>query len=466
MTQRSLSWTPGNFDVAVERRGDGTIFIRPRLQLSSYPVRVTDRLEYWAEYAPERTFVARRDATGAWQRFSYAEVLSRVRSIAAGLAARSLSKERPIAILSGNSIEHLLMALAAMYVGVPHVPVSPPYSQVSSDLGKLRYVLKLLTPGLVVAFGSSKFERAIAEVVDRDVEVIADTSTIAGRAATTLQALEKQGTAEQAESAHASVGPDTIAKFLILYRDFSESHRLDRMRADFVANASHELRTPLASISGFIDTLRGPAKDDVTARDRFLGIMQEQATRMSRLIDDLLSLSRLEMRSLTDEAMVLDLVSVADEAIDSMQPVASESGVEIERHFAGGPFLIRGMRDEIIQIVENLVENACKYGKQGKRGVLEIKQRKIDDTGEVILSVSDFGPGIDAEHLPRLTERFYRASANSGSVQKGTGLGLAIVKHIATRHRGRLSISSQLGKGSTFAIYLPQYTGPDVYGSN
>ena len=215
MTQRSLSWTPGNFDVAVERRGDGTIFIRPRLQLSSYPVRVTDRLEYWAEYAPERTFVARRDATGAWQRFSYAEVLSRVRSIAAGLAARPLSKERPIAILSGNSIEHLLMALAAMYVGVPHVPVSPPYSQVSSDLGKLRYVLKLLTPGLVVAFGSSKFERAIAEVVDRDVEVIADTSTIAGRAATTLQALEKQGTAEQAESAHASVGPDTIAKFLL-----------------------------------------------------------------------------------------------------------------------------------------------------------------------------------------------------------------------------------------------------------
>ncbi len=259
---------------------------------------------------------------------------------------------------------------------------------------------------------------------------------------------------------------DTIAKFLILFRDFSESHRLDRMRADFVANASHELRTPLASISGFIDTLRGPAKDDVTARDRFLGIMQEQATRMSRLIDDLLSLSRLEMRSLTDEAMVLDLVSVADEAIDSMQPVASESGVEIERHFAGGPFLIRGMRDEIIQIVENLVENACKYGKQGKRVVLEIKQRKIDDTGEVILSVSDFGPGIDAEHLPRLTERFYRASANSGSVQKGTGLGLAIVKHIATRHRGRLSISSQLGKGSTFAIYLPQYTGPDVDGSN
>ena len=251
-----------------------------------------------------------------------------------------------------------------------------------------------------------------------------------------------------------------ISKCLILFRDFSESRRLDRMRADFVANASHELRTPLASISGFIDTLRGPAKEDEKARDRFLGIMQEQATRMSRLIDDLLSLSRLEMRSLTDDATVLDLVSVTNEAIDSMQPVASESNVEIERHFAEGPFIIRGMRDEIIQVVENLVENACKYGKQGKKVVVEIKRRSIDGASEIILSVRDFGPGIDAEHLPRLTERFYRAASTSGSAQKGTGLGLAIVKHIVTRHRGRLSISSQLGKGSTFAIYLPPYADP------
>ncbi len=215
MTQRSLSWTPSNFDVAVERRRDGTIFITPRAQLSSYPVRVTDRLEYWAERAPERTFVARRDATGVWQRLSYTDALARVRSIAAGLATRRLSPDRPIVILSGNSIEHLLLALAAMYVGIPYIPVSPAYSQVSSDLGKLRYVLKLLTPGLVVAFGSSKFERAINETVDRDVEVIADTSTIAGRAAITLQALENEGSAEQAENAHASVGPDTIAKFLL-----------------------------------------------------------------------------------------------------------------------------------------------------------------------------------------------------------------------------------------------------------
>ncbi len=257
-----------------------------------------------------------------------------------------------------------------------------------------------------------------------------------------------------------------MAKSLILIRDFSDSRRLDRMRADFVANASHELRTPLASISGFVDTLRGPAKDDAKARDRFLGIMQEQASRMSRLIDDLLSLSRLEMRSMTDDATILDLVSVTNEAIDSMQPVATESEVEIERQFGNGPFVIRGMRDEIIQVVENLVENACKYGKQGKKVVVEIKQRTIDGSSEITLSVRDFGPGIDAEHLPRLTERFYRASSNSGPLQKGTGLGLAIVKHIITRHRGRLSISSQLGKGSTFAIYLPVYTDPDTKTNN
>jgi two-component system, OmpR family, phosphate regulon sensor histidine kinase PhoR len=244
-------------------------------------------------------------------------------------------------------------------------------------------------------------------------------------------------------------------RYLIMFRDISESRKLDRMRADFVANASHELRTPLASMSGFIDTLRGPAKDDTKARERFLAIMQDQANRMSRLIDDLLSLSRLEMRSMSDDAQTFDLAAVASEVIDSMQPVAAESGVEIERRFGKGSFQIRGMRDELVQVIENLVENACKYGKSGKKVIIEISRNKIDEGTEIMLSVRDFGPGIEPEHLPRLTERFYRANSQSASVQKGTGLGLAIVKHIMTRHRGRLSISSKPGKGSNFAIYLP-----------
>lgn len=255
------------------------------------------------------------------------------------------------------------------------------------------------------------------------------------------------------------INADENAFCLIMFRDVSESRKLDRIRSDFVANASHELRTPLASISGFIDTLRGPAKNDEKARDRFLAIMQDQANRMSRLIDDLLSLSRLEMRSMTDEAEPVDLVMVTSEAIDSIQPVANEGGVVIERNFAPGEYVIRGLRDEMIQVAENLIENACKYGKSGKKVIVDIKKRKAGDSHEIMLAVRDFGPGIDAEHIPRLTERFYRANSKTSSAQKGTGLGLAIVKHIVTRHRGRLSISSKPGKGSTFAIYFPSIDG-------
>jgi two-component system, OmpR family, phosphate regulon sensor histidine kinase PhoR len=242
---------------------------------------------------------------------------------------------------------------------------------------------------------------------------------------------------------------------LIMFRDIGESRKLDRMRSDFIANASHELRTPLASLSGFIDTLQGPASNDAAARKRFLTIMQEQAARMSRLIDDLLSLSRLETRSLSEEAGPLDLVATANEAIDSLQPVATESGVTIERQFAVGPLMIRGMHDEILQIVENLVENACKYGRSGKKVIVEISAKNLGIEKETVLAVHDFGPGIAPEHLPRLTERFYRATSSSAAGAKGTGLGLAIVKHIATRHRARLTIASETGKGSTFAVHFP-----------
>ncbi len=244
-------------------------------------------------------------------------------------------------------------------------------------------------------------------------------------------------------------------RVLIMFRDISESRKLDRMRSDFIANASHELRTPLASLSGFIDTLQGPASNDAAARKRFLTIMHEQAARMSRLIDDLLSLSRLEMRSLSEEARPVDLVATANEAIDSLQPVATESGVTIERQFAVGSLMIRGMRDEILQIVENLVENACKYGRSGKKVIVEISTKNVGSEKEIVLAVRDFGPGIAPEHLPRLTERFYRASSSSSAGAKGTGLGLAIVKHIATRHRARLTITSETGKGSTFAVLFP-----------
>jgi two-component system, OmpR family, phosphate regulon sensor histidine kinase PhoR len=237
----------------------------------------------------------------------------------------------------------------------------------------------------------------------------------------------------------------------LFFRDQSESHKLDRMRSDFVANASHELRTPLASMTGFIETLKGPARNDAVARDKFLTIMQQQGERMARLIDDLLSLSRLEMRPVVSLDRTVDLQSITEHVLDAMRPLAAELGVSIERNFEGGPFTVPGVRDELIQVVENLIENGCKYGQSGKKVVVSLS-RNADD---VRLGIKDFGPGISAEHLPRLTERFYRVDVGTSRAQKGTGLGLAIVKHILTRHQARLSIQSEPGSGSEFIVNFP-----------
>jgi two-component system phosphate regulon sensor histidine kinase PhoR len=225
------------------------------------------------------------------------------------------------------------------------------------------------------------------------------------------------------------------------------------MRADFIANASHELRTPLASIAGFIETLRGPARNDATARDQFLQIMQNQTGRMARLIDDLLSLSRLEMKPYLKPGTEVDLRQTIDSVIDSLAPLASENGVVIERDFAAGPLVVPGDRDELFQVFENLLENACKYGQSG--GHVTVSIADGEDGQGVDVSIRDYGPGIAEEHIPRITERFYRVDVESSRTQKGTGLGLSIVKHILTRHNARLSIKSEVGKGAAFTVHLP-----------
>jgi two-component system phosphate regulon sensor histidine kinase PhoR len=224
------------------------------------------------------------------------------------------------------------------------------------------------------------------------------------------------------------------------------------MRADFIANASHELRTPLAAISGFVETLRGPARDDAAARDRFLQIMQEQTARMARLIEDLLSLSRLEMKAPAPPGQRVELAAVVEGVVETLRALALDSGVEIDNLFGATPVEIPGERDELFQVFQNLVENACKYGRAGGR--VEIA-RIVGDAREIGVEVRDFGPGIAAEHIPRITERFYRIDAESSRLQKGTGLGLSIVKHIVSRHRGRLVIASEPGKGAAFTVYLP-----------
>jgi two-component system phosphate regulon sensor histidine kinase PhoR len=226
------------------------------------------------------------------------------------------------------------------------------------------------------------------------------------------------------------------------------------MRADFVANASHELRTPLASLSGFIETLQGPAKNDAAARDRFLDIMVEQARRMSRLIDDLLSLSRVELNEHLRPQTVIDLVPIVGHVCDTLSPLARERKVELTLIRDAGRLPVQGERDELIRLFENLVENALKYG--GAGGRIEVRlAHEGDGASEAVVSVRDFGAGIAPEHLPRLTERFYRIDAATSRAEGGTGLGLAIAKHILVRHRGRLAIDSEPGRGATFTARIP-----------
>lgn len=237
--------------------------------------------------------------------------------------------------------------------------------------------------------------------------------------------------------------------YLLSFRDVSELRRIDRMRSDFVANASHELRTPLASLRGFIETLQGPARADPAAQGRFLGIMLDQATRMSRLVDDLLSLSRLELKSHIAPDQTVNLVPLLGHVRDSLVPLADELGVEIRMHLPQEKVEVLGDRDELVQVFENLIENACKYGQEGK--VVDVHLSR--GSGEPVeVRVVDRGPGIPAEHVPRLTERFYRVSVADSRSKKGTGLGLAIVKHILTRHRARLIVRSEIGEGTEFTV--------------
>jgi two-component system phosphate regulon sensor histidine kinase PhoR len=244
---------------------------------------------------------------------------------------------------------------------------------------------------------------------------------------------------------------------LMTFHDQTPLRRVEEMRADFVANASHELRTPLAALSGFIDTLQGPAKDDAKARERFLGIMHAQATRMARLIDDLLSLSRVELSAHVRPDTLVDIVPIIRQVADGLEPLAGERQVQIEIDLPATPVVIAGDREELLRLFENLIENALKYGASGGKVMVSLTSAASPDgAAEVRVVVRDFGPGIAPEHLPRLTERFYRVDVGDSRAQGGTGLGLSLVKHIVNRHRGRLLIESVLKNGATFTACFPQ----------
>jgi len=250
----------------------------------------------------------------------------------------------------------------------------------------------------------------------------------------------------------------------LFFRDLTTERRIETMSVDFVANVSHELRTPLASLIGFIDTLQGPARDDPAARERFLGVMRAQAARMARLIDDLLHLSRLELHAHVAPSQSLELSALLADTVAILAPLARERGVEVVLDLGRTPALVMGERDEMIRMVENLIENAIKYGGAGGRVEVALSRGFEDGPPRVELSVRDQGPGIAPEHLPRLTERFYRVDTAVSRNQGGTGLGLAIVKHIVGRHRGRLAIESSVGAGTLVRITLPEHV-PDTASS-
>jgi two-component system phosphate regulon sensor histidine kinase PhoR len=264
---------------------------------------------------------------------------------------------------------------------------------------------------------------------------------------------------------------------LLILRDQTDARRSERLRADFLANASHELRTPLASLTGFIETLRGHAKDDPAARDHFLSIMQVQAERMGRLIADLLALSRIELNEHIAPTGTVDLAAAVSDVVSALAPQIAERRVRVDFTPPSG-VSIEGDRDQIVQVLQNLVENAVKYAPPG--GVVNIElvpgvtveeavAARIEGAARqslltpdhgaaeryVAVRVADSGPGIARPHLPRLSERFYREPGQKSGEKSGTGLGLAIVKHIMNRHRGGLAVESAEGAGTAFTVYFP-----------
>lgn len=278
----------------------------------------------------------------------------------------------------------------------------------------------------------------------------------------TARYLAKDGTQDviyAVHCAHVDAGPATGV--LISFEDVTNQQQIGQMRRDFVANVSHELRTPLTALIGFIETLQGPAKDDSQARDRFLGIMANEAQRMNRLVRDLLSLSQVEEMERVRPDTRLDLTDLLGSVLRNLEPLAEKAEGALQSRLGEAPLYVAGDADQLRQVFGNLIENAIKYG--GRPPEVQVQVTALDrdpSLREPALSIAviDNGPGIDPVHIPRLTERFYRVDGHRSREMGGTGLGLAIVKHIVNRHRGRLRIDSALGQGSRFTVILPRAT--------
>lgn len=324
---------------------------------------------------------------------------------------------------------------------------------------------------------------ARAEDVITSVEFLAAVEAVVQKKTNDPITMDVEFTRGEAWRVHIS-RPEGSGHTLVVMEDLSPVRRAARSRSDFIANVSHELRTPLTAVSGFIETMRGPAKDDKESWGRFLDIMASEAERMSRLVSDLLSLSAIEFSENVEPTDESDLVSITREALAALQSLAESKGVKLKLEKEAETLPILGFQDEMMQVVENLVSNAVKYTPEGGTITVRIGEapsltkarqaasqawegcaRKtliyamgrpgIEDPS-VWLRVEDQGPGIEGVHLPRLGERFYRADKSRGGKITGTGLGLAIVKHIMAHHRGGMGVESEPGRGSAFAVWLPK----------
>ncbi|MEQ9641564.1 MAG: ATP-binding protein [Alphaproteobacteria bacterium] len=309
-------------------------------------------------------------------------------------------------------------------------------------------------------FGTGLAGRALTEVL-RSPEVIDGVGEVqAGAASRSVDLVLPSPVAREFDCRIAPLAMDDGRLTMVVLQDRTDARRAEQMRVDFVANASHEIRTPLATLTGCVETLQGPAADDPKARDQFLALMAQQTDRMARLVQDLLSLSRIEMNEHRPPDGDVDLPALVSRAVESLRLKAREAGVELSVETGTEPARAIGTDDELEQVFLNLIDNAIKYGRDGGKVEISVARapRPLPGTGgaaALSVAVRDHGPGIPRQHLPRLTERFFRVDAARSRELGGTGLGLAIVKHIVNRHRGVLLIDSTVGQGSTFTVLLP-----------
>lgn len=455
---------------ALRQRIQATLVVAAPGVLTLMILAAADSLGWIAALASVAAVVLASAPIAAWQLRRLERLLQRIRDLAENKAQRSSEDDDealssqigpPLEPAVAEADEKLRLreaALRAKLASSEAVLSALPDPMILLD-AETR-LLRLNTSAEVL-FGHGKQGRALVEILRHPEVVDAAERTCRGEWVGGVE-FQLPGAIERSFQARLTPlpGDDEQAAVLSLH-ELTAIRRAERLRGDFVANASHELRTPLASLVGFIETLRGPARDDGAARERFLSIMEEQAQRMSRLIEDLLSLSRIELDEHTPPKDQVDLVQILRSTVSALEIQARKKQMRIRLELEGAPEVL-GNEDELNQLFQNLIDNAVKYGrpKTDVRVVVEPVRMPSEVSGRqdlagIKVSVIDQGEGIAREDIPRLTERFYRVDKARSRALGGTGLGLAIVKHIANRHRGRLTIESRPGRGSCFSIHLP-----------